>query len=58
LDANGDRMPVVGFIGNPPNWSDDMLSLENKLLGVGVQFGLKPDVFIALTRRPTSLKKF
>jgi len=43
-DKDGNRIPVVGFIGSRPQWFDDIVNLESRLLDLGVQFGLKPGV--------------
>jgi hypothetical protein len=42
LNAKGERMPVVGFIGEEPAWLNATPDLAAQLSGSGVQFGLLP----------------
>ena len=44
LDKKKNRRPVVGFIGDKPDFLNNALNLEMELLGCGVQFGLKPKI--------------
>ncbi len=48
LDPKDRRMPVVGFIGDVPDWLAAAPELAGKLAGSGVQFGLEAGKFYRL----------